>query len=772
MVFHLLGYCFALFGVPVLLSFTPLRVAAEETERVGDQAEPVLSVETIFGKSDFDAKGFSAKWSTTPQSYLKFEDADAGGRDLLLIDAITKAKRVLVRAAALVPHGESSPLSISSYQWSSTRSRLLIFTNTKKVWRQNTRGDYWVLDVTNGQLKQLGMDFPPSSLMFAKFSPDGDHVAFVYDRDIYCQSLLDNQVTRVTHANNEHEIHGTFDWVYEEELSLRDGFRWSPDSQSIAFWQIDTTGVSEFTLINNTDSFYPTTRVFAYPKTGQRNSACRIGIAPISGGKTQWVRLSGSDRDHYIARMEWIPDSDQLLLQRLNRLQNTNQLIVVDPGKGTGRAIFVEQDEAWVNVHDEMFWFDRGRRFTWISERDGWRHIYFVSRDGQSIDRITKGDFDVTRLLKVDEPNQRLYFTASPDNATQSYLYCVDFDGENLKRLTPESEPGSHRYQISERAQLAFHTWSRFGVPPRTELIRLPSHEVVESLEANTLLGERLAKLDLGKTELFRVPVPVEPNDGGREVELDAWSILPPDFDSGKRYPLLVHVYGEPAGTTVRDSWGGKSYLWHQMLATQGYVIMSFDNRGTPAPKGRDWRRSVYRRVGVLAAQDQAAAVRRVLADRPYLDPQRVGIWGWSGGGSMTLNMVFKYPKLFSTGISIAPVPNQRYYDTIYQERYMGLPNDNVDGYRDGSPINFAHQLEGNLLLIHGTGDDNCHYQTMELLINELIRHGKQFTMMAYPNRSHSIHEGKGTTRHLRTLMTQYLNTNLPAEVESAMEAE
>ena len=355
------------------------------------------------------------------------------------------------------------------------------------------------------------------------------------------------------------------------------------------------------------------------------------------------------------------------------------------------------------------------------------------------------------------------YFMASPDNPTQSYLYCVNLDGTDLKRITPSEQSGSHSYNISEDASLAFHTWSSFGEPSRSELVHLPSHDVAKELEDNSELNEKLEKLELGKTELFRVPINTAEDGSGETIELDGYCIHPPNFDESKKYPLLIYVYGEPAGTTVRDRWGGSSYLWHQMLAQKGYFVMSFDNRGTPAPRGRDWRRSVYRKVGIIAAQDQAAALKQVLANRPYLDPERVGIWGWSGGGSMTLNMVFKYPDLYKTGISIAPVPNQRYYDTIYQERYMGLPNDNVDGYRNGSPIHFAHQLKGNLLLIHGTGDDNCHYQTMELLINELIKHDKQFTMMAYPNRSHSIREGKGTTKHLRTLMTNYLYENLPA---------
>jgi len=415
-----------------------------------------------------------------------------------------------------------------------------------------------------------------------------------------------------------------------------------------------------------------------------------------------------------------------------------------------------------------------------VSERDGWRHVYLVSRSGKQVKLATPGDYDAIKLLRVDGKSgewgvesgetqtmpahhsplttlhsQWLYFLASPDNPTQRYLYRVRLDGTGLERLTPPEQAGTHDYQISPDARWAIHRWSSFDAPPTVELVELPGHETVRTLAANKSLRAKVKKLKRRPTEFFRVDI-------GDGVELDAWCIRPPDFDPKKKYPLLTYVYGEPWGQTVLDRWGGKRYLWHLMLAQQGYVIMSFDNRGTPAPRGRPWRKAIYRQVGILAPADQAAALEKVLAERSYLDPERVGIWGWSGGGSMSLNAIFRYPKLYHTAIAIAPVSNQRHYDTIYQERYMGLPGDNVDGYLKGSPINYAHQLEGNLLVIHGTGDDNVHYQSTEALANELIRHNKPFTMMAYPNRTHGIREGKNTTRHLRELMTRYLKENLP----------
>jgi dipeptidyl-peptidase-4 len=348
-----------------------------------------------------------------------------------------------------------------------------------------------------------------------------------------------------------------------------------------------------------------------------------------------------------------------------------------------------------------------------------------------------------------------MYFLASPHNPTQRYLHRASLDGSPAQRVTPDDQPGTHQYDISPDGCWAIHVWSSFDSPPRAELVRLPGHETVRVLVDNRELAKRLEALKLAPAEFFRVDI-------GGGVELDGFCLKPSNLDSRKRYPLLIFVYGEPAGQTVLDRWGGKNHLWHRMLAEQGYVVMSFDNRGTPAPRGRQWRKAVYRQVGILAAAEQAAALEKVLADRSYLDPQRVGVWGWSGGGSMALNAIFKYPRLYHTAMSVAPVPNQRLYDTIYQERYMGLPDDNVDGYLQGSAINFVQQLEGNLLVVHGTADDNVHFQITEMLIDELIRHNKRFTMMAYPNRTHAIREGANTSRHLRELLTGYLTKHLP----------
>jgi len=400
-------------------------------------------------------------------------------------------------------------------------------------------------------------------------------------------------------------------------------------------------------------------------------------------------------------------------------------------------------------------WLDEGRFFTWLSERDGWRHLYLVARSGQAVRPVTAGDYDVTALVHIDDDGGWAYFMASPEDPTTRFLYRTTLDGKGaLERVTPTGSAGANRYQVSEDALWAIRSFSSREQVPRTELVSLPDHTVRRVLEDNAEVQAAFDAVARGPIETFRVSVA----DG---VEVDGWMIKPPDFDPAKTYPLLMYVYGEPAGQTVRNGWGRSTGLWHLMLAQRGYLVASLDNRGSPAPRGREWRKSVYRQIGILASADQAAGVRAMIERWPFIDPDRVGTWGWSGGGTMTLNALFRYPDVYSVGLAVASVPEQTVYDTIYQERYMGLLEDNEEGYADGSPVNHADKLEGDLLLVHGTGDDNCHYQGVELLVNELIKHGKQFDMMSYPNRTHGISEGEGTTMHLRTLLTDYLLEHL-----------
>ena len=721
---------------------------------------PLLSLERIYANNEFNSKGYSLKWLESGQGYVRQEKSKEtkDAQDIVQYDPATGKKKILVAAKALIPKDKKKPLKLSSYTFTKDLSKVLIFTNTKRVWRRNTRGDYWVLNRVSGELQKLGGKAKAATLMFAKFSPaNSNHVAYVREKNVYVEDLQTGKIRMLTKRSSDTVINGTFDWVYEEELGLRDGFRWSPDGKAIAYWQLDEEGVPEMHMLNNVSGYYPKLITFRYPKTGETNSICRVGVVQLDDVKTTWMKVPGDPRNHYLARMEWAENSEELLLQQLNRLQNQNKVMMANAHSGEIKTVYTDKDKAWIEVRFGFTqWIEKGKQFTYVSEREGWRQLYLVARDGSNVRKVTIGKYDIIRTLKLDEDKGLLYFIASPDNATERYLYRVGLDGKGLKRLSPADQTGSHSYSLSTDAKWALHTFSNIDSPPVTNLIELPSHRVIRTMEMNQALRDKLTKLKRPKSEFFRINI-------DKSVAVDAYAILPPDLNPKKKYPLLVYVYGEPAGQTTVNGWRGSGGLWHWMLAQQGYVVMSIDNRGTTAPRGNAWRKSIYRQVGILASKDQAAAVRQVLKDRPYLDADRVGVWGWSGGGSMTLNALFRYPDLYNTGISIAPVPNQRLYDTIYQERYMGLPKDNVEGYKNGSPITYVKQLKGKLLLVHGTVDDNVHYQGMAKLIHELVAHNKKFEMIAYPNRAHSIREGKGTTLHLRTAITDFLKNNLPA---------
>ncbi len=721
------------------------------------QDKSLLTLDRLFNSDEFKIKPFGpARW-LGDDGYTTLETAVAHEKikEIIRYDTASGERTVLVAANQLQPEGADEPLLIENYHWSDDRTRLLIFTNSKRVWRQNTRGDYWVLEMASGQLTQLGSDAEPSTLMFAKFAPDGQSVAYVCQNNIYVEQIGDGRITQLTTDGGGHIINGTSDWAYEEEFHLRDGFSWSPDGTRIAYWQFDTTGIETFYMINNTDSLYPKLIPLPYPKVGTTNAACRVGIVSAEGRATTWLDIPGDPRQHYLPKMAWAANSEQIVIQQLNRLQSENKVMLGNAADGSTSVILTEKDDAWVDVHNDLKWLDEGRAFTWVSDRDGWRHLYRVARDGGEMSLLTPGKYDVISIQKIEPASGWVYFIASPDNPAQRYLYRVNLDGNGrAERLSPTDAPGTHSYQISPGAKWAFHTYSTFDTPPVISLISLPDHKSVRILEANQSLHEKAAALKRQPVEFFRVNI----EDG---VDLDGWLMKPPGFDPAQSYPLLFYVYGEPANQTVVDRWGDKRTLWHTFLAQQGYLVMSLDNRGTPAPRGRVWRKCVYRQVGILGPDDQAKAAQIVMAERPYINPSRVGVWGWSGGGSMTLNLMFKYPAIYRTGIAIAAVSDQRFYDTIYQERYMGLPEDNEEGFKNGSPITFANQLEGALLLIHGTGDDNVHYQAFEAVVNELIKHNKQFTMMAYPNRSHAIKEGENTNRHLYELMARFLRDKL-----------
>jgi len=545
---------------------------------------------------------------------------------------------------------------------------------------------------------------------------------------------------------------------YEEEFSILDGFRWSPDSKRIAYWQLDTHAARDFYLINNTDTLYPTITAIPYPKVGEENSAARIGIAPIDTAETVWITLPGVPKDMYVPRMEWADNSDHVLIQQLNRKQDTNRFFYANARSGEIDNFMTEQEETYIEDLIDPDWLENSEEFIWQSERSGWRHIYKVSRDGKTFTDLTPGEFDVVELISVDEERGWLYFIASPDNAAQRYLHRSKLDGSgHMEQVTPAELSGTNSYQISADSRWAIHTHSSFMQPPVYSLVSLPDHKAHHLLEDNAELAAKIEALAMDAPEFFSVKA----RDG---LRLDGFMLRPADFDSSRQYPIINFVYGEPCCQTVLDSWRGTNNMWHMLMTQQGFLVASIDNRGTDAPRGRDWRRAMYGGVGILSSRDQSDSLSEICKRWSYVDCERVGIWGHSGGGTMTLNMLFRYPQQYEVGVSIAPIPDQRLYDSIYQERYSGLLSEYEAGYRQGSPINFASQLEGSLLIIHGTGDDNVHYQGTERLINELVKLNKQFDFMPYPNRRHGIVEGEGTSLHMHTMMSNYFIDHLQSD--------
>ena len=698
-------------------------------------------------------KAGSVNWTKDGTGLYEIQD-----NMLLRINPLSAQQvTVLATATQLTPREKDKPLTIADFEISPDENILLIFTNTARVWRYNTRGDYWILNRGTGQLKQIGKDKPSQSLMYAKLSPDGKKVGYVSNHNIYTEDIDSGNTIALTTNGNRQLINGTFDWVYEEELGCRDGFRWSGDSKNIAYWQVDATGTRDYLMLNTTDSIYSFVIPVEYPKVGQSPSSVRIGVVSAAGGNTRWMNIPGDAKQHYLPRMEWAAGNQSLIVQQLNRKQNESKLYVCDISDASPKNIYTETDKAWIDIKSRWNdddprgweWVNNGAAFLWVSEKDGWRHIYHVSSNGKKETLLTKGSYDIETISAIDEKNNYVYFIASPENAIQRYLYRIKMDGKGkLELVSPANLKGTHGYEISPGASLALHTFTNRNTPLVSEWIKLPEHT---ALQDNQSIANKIKTVERKNLEFFTITT--EDN-----VTMDGWIITPENFDSSKKYPVLLYVYGEPANTTVEDKFSiGGNRLFDGDLSKSGYFYVSFNNRGTPTLKGSAWRKAIYRDIGGINIRDQAMAMKKLLQQRPYLDTARVASWGWSGGGSSTLNLLFQYPDIFKTGIAVAAVANQLTYDNIYQERYMGPPQQTKADYIKGSPVTYAKNLRGNLLYIHGTGDDNVHYQNAEMLLNELIKYNKQFQFMAYPNRTHGISEGEGTTKHLRTLYTEYL---------------
>ena len=677
----------------------------------------------------------------------------------------------------ILSSSEVGDIKIESFLFSQNKNKILLFTKSVKVWRYNTKGDYWVYDFKTKQGNKIGKSMPDSSLMFAKFSPNEKFVAFVSKEksdknirnsstsvNIYIENLEDNSIKKLTSSNGtEKLINGTFDWVYEEEFGCRDGFFFNESGNKIAFWQIDANQVRDFYMINNTDSIYSYTIPVEYPKVGEDLTPAKIGVINLDNGEIQWMNIPGESHKYYLPRMTWIPGKDELMVQQLNRKQNHSKIFVANSDTGESKLLMEEKDDAWVDLRSswpyqvQAGWkfINSGKEFLYTTEKDGWSHIYRFNIKKQTEYLVTKGNYDVVKPLAYDEKSDEVYFIASPNQPTERYLYKTSAKGKgNLKRITPEILEGSHNYQISTKAKYAFHSFSNYYTRPMQAVVSLPDHRFINEDQNMVNKFDKKKKSD-HPLEFFQITT-VD------DVTMEGWIVKPKDMDKNKKYPVLFYFYSEPAGQTGVNRYGaGNNGLYDGNLAEDGYVYVTFDGRGTPSPKGRAWRKAIYRQIGRVNVRDMAMGAKAVFDKYTFIDTSRVAVHGWSGGGTATLNCLFQYPEIFHTGIAVAAVANQLTYDNIYQERYMGDPKESYQDYVDGSPIKYAKNLEGNLLYIHGTGDDNVHYQNAEMLANELIKHKKVFYMLSYPNRSHGIRED-GAYPHVRLMFTDFLRKNCP----------
>ncbi len=697
-------------------------------------------------------------WSADGNSFYQSEE---GG--IMKYDMPSFNETIVATKAQLTPKDSSAALKVRNFFFSNDGKKILIYTNSKKVWRYETRGDYWVLNTADNSLQQIGKNQPSASLMYAKFSPDGSRVAYVSKHNLYMEDLAGKKTVQLTTDGTDRMINGTFDWVYEEEFDCRDGFRWSPDGKSIAYWKVNANAIPNFLMIDNTDSLYSFVKPVEYPIAGHDPSPCYVYVVDLATGNSTKMNVPGDPQQHYIPRMDWAANSKELIIEQFNRKQNEIKIMYCDAKTGATSEIYTESDKAWVddkNVWDKDHvggykdeagweWVKGGSAFLWVTEKDGWRHIYLISRDGKTQTLLTKGDYDIITIEGYDDKSNYAYFMASPDNATQSYLYRVKMDGSSAaERLSPNDESGTHEYDLSTNGLYAHHSFSNINTPPTENWVSLPQHTVIKGREETN-------NYKLPNVEMFKVTT----EDG---ITMDGWMVKPTNFDSTKKYPVVFYVYTEPAAQTVKDEFGAASnFLYTGNFAGDGYIYISLDGRGTPAPKGAAWRKSIYRNIGRINIHDQGMAAKKII-QWPFVDTSRVAVWGWSGGGSATLNCMFQFPEIYKTGISVAAVDNLLTYDDIYEERYMGLPQETKDDYIAGSPVTYAKNLKGHLLIIHGTGDDNVHYQNAEMLLNELIKDNKIFQFMPYPNRTHSLSEGIGTRQHLSHLYTTFLREYCP----------
>jgi dipeptidyl-peptidase-4 len=706
-----------------------------------------LTVERIYSQPSLSGRltrGIAWSPDGTRLTYL---DSKGVGRDakteLWSVDAATGGHSLVISSAQLesifpAPPARQSQATgagrhaPSQYQWAPTHDALLFEGPNALAW--------FDLKSQAGRVLVSGKE----DLGDVKISPDAKYVSFVRDHNLWLVSTADGKERAITTGGTEILRKGEVDWVYSEELDLYTGYWWSPDSSSIAYLEMDESKVTQFSLLNF-ESYTGEAELQRYPVAGGQNPTVRVLVASLRGGEPRAVDI-GTETNIYIPRVNWLPDSQRLAVQRLNREQNLLEILLADASSGKTSPLLTETDQYWVNVNDDLHFFKDGKRFLWSSERTGYRHLYLYGLDGKEIAQLTKGDWEVTHVDGVDEARGVVYFTSTEKSPTERHLYRVGMDGTGFARLTKED--GLHTVNLSPTANLFVDTYSNALTPPRQDLYR------TDGTKAATLNENKVDEINqyhLSPVEFSTVKA----RDG---VSLNCFIIKPPHFDPTKKYPVIVYTYGGPHAQVVLNAWMGPNLLWHQMMAEKGYIIFALDNRGS-AGRGHVFEQSIQYRFGIPELSDQRDGVAW-LQQQPWVDPQRIGIWGWSYGGHMTLHAMFEAADLFKVGFAGGPVTDWRFYDTIYTERYMGLPQQHESEYKESSPINHVDNFKGKLLIAQGTGDDNVHYSNTLSLINDLISHGKYVEVIAAPGRGHGVSDPPAR-KVAFTRVTQFFLDNL-----------
>lgn len=706
-----------------------------------------LTVERIYSMPSLSGRlTRGLAWRPDGKQLSYFETKEAGKEaktELWVTDAANGERRLLVAAAkleAILPADSSKPTQATGlgrrapaqYQWAPDGAGILFQSPTALAW----------LDLKSQAARALVLG--KAAIADPKISPDGKFVSFVRDHNLWVVNLADSQERAVTSGGTEEVRKGELDWVYPEELEIKTAYWWSPDSSTITYLEMDERKVSQYPLV---DFSSPSgeAELERYPAAGGVNPVVRVLVVSVQGGQPRAMDI-GADTDIYIPRVNWLNDSRHIAIQRLNRAQNKLDLLIADTATGKTRTELSEHDPNWVNVSDDLYFFKDGKRFLWSSERTGYRHFYLYDLDSKLLGQITKGEWEVTSLNAVEESKDTVYFTATEKSSLERHLYRVGLDGTGFARITKEA--GTHDAVLAPNASAYYDTYSNTAAPPRQDLYRTDGSRIAAINENNVA---ELADYHLSPVEFLTA----KSRDG---VLLNASIIKPPNFDAQKKYPVLVSTYGGPHAQVVHNAWGGSTFLWHELMAQKGYVIFLLDNRGS-AGRGHAFEAPLHLRLGAQELSDQRDGVQ-YLKSLPYVDAGRIGIWGWSYGGHMTLHAMFEAGDDFKAGFAGGPVTDWRYYDSIYTERYLGLPQRNEKGYRDSSPVKYAAQLKGKLLIAHGTGDDNVHFANTLTVINELIEAGKYVEVLAFPGRGHGVSDPPAR-RILMQRVTQFFLDNL-----------